>query len=68
MQFLFLAKTITKPLIDKIKIDNDEIVGFKFAGMSEAKKILNLKIVKRLNVLNGNYKNFVMMENMEKIL
>lgn len=68
LQFVFIGKKLSKKDIEKIKIDNDEIIDFEFVKIPEAIKMINPKMAKRLKYLNGNYKDCIVMKNGKKII
>jgi len=68
LQFVFLGENLTKEKIEKIKIDNDEIIDFKFIKIPEALKILNPKMVKRIKLLKGDYGKCIFVKRGERVL
>ncbi|MCK5415811.1 NUDIX domain-containing protein [Candidatus Parcubacteria bacterium] len=66
LQFVFLSEKITDDQIKKIKIDNKEIIDFKFMKSEKAFKVLNPKMVLRIKNLNGNYNDCIFLENGKK--
>lgn len=50
---IFLSKKLTKKEISKLRIDNDEVVDYKFVKIKDLKKHLNEKWMQRI----GNFKN-----------
>lgn len=68
IQIIFLGKRLSKKDIAKIKIDNKEIIGFKFLPFPQAIKMLTTKLGKRINGLNKNFSDFVFLENGKQII
>ena len=67
LQILFLGDTLSDRGVNKIKIDNKEIVDFKFVEMKIALKLLNKYLSKRLNNFKGDYREFIFLENGKRI-
>lgn len=67
LQFVFLGEEISDEEIEKIKIDGEEIIDYKFMSLEEAYKVLNPKMLKRIKALDGNYDDCLIMENGEII-
>ncbi len=68
LQFVFFGGILKDEEIKKIKIDNKEIVDFKFVSLKKAEKILRKKISKRIINLDRKFKNFVFLENGKRII
>ncbi len=68
LQFVFFGGILKDEEIKKIKIDNEEIVDFKFVSLKKAEKILRKNISKRVVNLDKKFKNFVFLENGKRII
>lgn len=68
LQFVFLGERLTKNMIKMIKIDNEEIIDFKFVNIKEAIKLINPKMSRRIKIVKGRYKNCTFMEKGRRVL
>jgi ADP-ribose pyrophosphatase YjhB (NUDIX family) len=68
LQIMFLGNIMSESDVKTLKIDNSEIVDFKFVKIKEAIEMLNKHLSDRLNSLNGDFDRFIFLENGKHII
>lgn len=63
LQILFLAERLSSKQLVKIKLDNKEIIDFKFTSLKDAYRLFDSRLSKRMQNLDKNLDAFVFMEN-----